>query len=68
MPKRRHWRHSAAKKRENGPQREILYRRKLPILGAARTGVPGIGRDDDSYCWTVRPGYWRSNVTCDAGG
>lgn len=25
------------------------------------------GRDDDSYCWTVRPGYWKRNATCQGG-
>ena len=47
---------------------------KACVAGNSRSWVPPEqkcrtwGRDDDSYCWTVRPGYWRSNATCDAGG
>ena len=46
---------------------------KACVAGNSQSWVPPEtqcrtwGRDDDSYCWTVRPGYWQRNATCRLG-
>ena len=43
------------------------------IAGNSRSWVPPRqecsywGRDEDTFCWDVEPGYWKRNATCEFG-